>query len=256
VNIVVSDNSPEENELDKKKEELEKLKQELLDKEVELVTLKTNLSAFLQEYYAEIGYLLIELDELKATLSEQLLNQDVENQFPERRKEAKKYRAKADASAEEGRRIAQDKKQRVKPTEDIKELYREVAKLFHPDLATDKEDNESRGKYMRALNLAFESGDIEKMRKLKSDWGNSPEMISGEGIAVDLIRIIRIIANVKSQLVEVQTEIQGTIESETYSLFMKFESAEKKNINMFNIMKNRLNIEIREWQQKLNLARK
>ena len=46
-----------------------------------------------------------------------------------------------------------------KPSQNLKQLYRDVAKLIHPDLATDEKERLRRQELMAQVNQAYENGD-------------------------------------------------------------------------------------------------
>lgn len=51
-------------------------------------------------------------------------------------------------------------------TKNIKTLYRQLARQYHPDLAKDEADRERRTKIMSLINTAYQSDDIESLRAL------------------------------------------------------------------------------------------
>jgi DnaJ-domain-containing protein 1 len=78
------------------------------------------------------------------------------------------------------------------PSEDIKQVYRQVAKLIHPDLTTDPQQKIVRQKLMTEANQAYEDGNIDRLREILRSWESRPEAVEGEGIGAELIRITRI----------------------------------------------------------------
>lgn len=48
----------------------------------------------------------------------------------------------------------------------IKSLYRQLARQYHPDLAKDEADRERRTKIMSLINTAYQDGDIESLKTL------------------------------------------------------------------------------------------
>lgn len=48
----------------------------------------------------------------------------------------------------------------------IKSLYRQLARQYHPDLARDEADRERRTKIMSLINTAYQDGDIESLKTL------------------------------------------------------------------------------------------
>lgn len=57
----------------------------------------------------------------------------------------------------------------------IRQLYRALARLVHPDLARDSRDRARRETLMRIANAARDSGDVEQLRRLLAIWGRTDE---------------------------------------------------------------------------------
>lgn len=210
--------TPEQQELDKKLAELATLETALAERELELATLQAELHAFEQEYMRVVGIRYAKLDQIEAEIAKFLvfLNpQDVTA-----RQKAEKARVKAQGS----KRAVSDtvtnsqSSQGFKPAENLKKLYREVAKRIHPDLATDEVERLRRHKLMTEANQAYENGDEQLLRSILDAWENSPESVKGEGVAEKLIRVIRKIAQVRERFQAIQLEIQGLKRSPLYQL--------------------------------------
>ncbi|HMM42633.1 MAG TPA: hypothetical protein PKA95_12080, partial [Thermomicrobiales bacterium] len=57
--------------------------------------------------------------------------------------------------------------------ENLRQLYRALARLIHPDLARDSADRARREAVMRLANAANEAGDIEQLRRLLTIWSKA-----------------------------------------------------------------------------------
>ena len=57
----------------------------------------------------------------------------------------------------------------------IRQLYRALARLVHPDLARDSRDRARRETMMRMANAARDSGDVEQLRRLLAIWARDDE---------------------------------------------------------------------------------
>lgn len=57
----------------------------------------------------------------------------------------------------------------------IRQLYRALARLVHPDLARDSRDRARRETLMRMANAARDSGDVEQLRRLLAIWAREDE---------------------------------------------------------------------------------
>ena len=118
------------------------------------------------------------------------------------RTQAADARARANESAHESKIIQETAGhgEKFKPSDDLKKLYRDVAKSLHPDLATDDDDRARRQRFMAEANQAYEEGNETRLREILREWESSPDAIKGDGVAAELIRVIRKIAQVQERL--------------------------------------------------------
>jgi hypothetical protein len=209
--------TPEEKELNKKKSELEALEVELAHRELDLATLKAELNVFENRYLRIVGVRYAELDEIEAQIAEALARLNPEDHKAQQR--AKEARAQAqESAATTGDVQAKQETIKFKPSENLKKLYREVAKLIHPELATDEEDRIRRQLLMAEANRAFEDRDEERLKAILREWEESPESVKREGTGVELVRIIRKVAQVEERLRSIEIEINELRESDLYKL--------------------------------------
>ncbi len=218
---IIRSQTPEELELETKKTQLSALEAELIQRELDLATLRAELSDFESRYLGTVGILYAELDEIEAQIAEaEARHKPSDSEAQER---AHRARAQAQESSETARDISTP---RPKPTEGIKRLFREVAKRIHPDLAANDADRARREKFMAEANLAYENGDEAKLRSILADWETSPETVEGEGVGAELIRVIRKIAQIQRRLTEIETKSQQMCASDLYQLRAKANEAE------------------------------
>lgn len=191
---------PEEEELDRKRQELSALEPELAQRELELATLAAELRAFEGRYLRIVGVRMATLDEIEAEIAQLLAQQDPGNAQASERARSAQARASESARAHMAERES-GQPDAFRPSADLRRLYREVAKLIHPDLATDPQQRQRRTQMMAAANAAFERSDIDALEELLRSWKSSPEAVEGEGVAAELVRVIRQIAQVRRRLV-------------------------------------------------------
>jgi hypothetical protein len=234
--------TPEEQELSKKLSELAEFETELAQRELDLATLQAELSAFEARYLRTVGVRYAALDDIEAQIAEARgeLNPDDR----EAREEAAQARAQAKESAEATGITQELKKEKFKPSEDLKKLYREVAKRMHPDLAIDEKERLRRQKLMADANRAYEEGDKAKLRAILAEWESSPESVKGEGTAAELVRVIRKIAQVENRLRAIEVEIAQLEESDLYQLKTKTEEAEDEGRDLLAEMASRVDEQI------------
>ncbi|GAA3362304.1 hypothetical protein GCM10017744_052480 [Streptomyces antimycoticus] len=63
---------------------------------------------------------------------------------------------------------------RVRPSEEARRIYRELARKAHPDLAEEEAERERRGAFIVRVNAAYAAGDEEALRALAEEWEAGP----------------------------------------------------------------------------------
>ncbi|MBM3129039.1 MAG: molecular chaperone DnaJ [Chloroflexi bacterium] len=235
--------TPEEAELERKKLELAAIENELAERELDLSTLEAELRAFERRYLRTVGARYAELDELEAQIAEaqaRLHPKDTQAQ-----QYAQQTRTQARESAQAaGTAQASKQKDEFKPPEDLKKLYRELAKKIHPDLATDEKERARRNQMMAEVNRAYQDGNGERLQQIWRDWEFSPESVTGEGIAAELVRIIRKVAQVRDRLNAIETKIVQLHDADLYKLMMKVREAQQEGRDLLAEMVARLEEQI------------
>lgn len=213
---------PEEEEVLRKREELAAIRATLAERELELVDLRSQLAAFEGRYLRQVGILYAELDEWKARISElrarRYPSAAAEEQAHEAREQARQTYEDAHGKASETRDFT--------PSPELKRLYREVAKRIHPDLAKDSADQERRTRFMAEANRAFQAGDAEALRRILDEYQAGSDVVEGEGVGAELIRLIRQISMAKARLAAIEQELATLRQSEIAKLKKQAEERE------------------------------
>ncbi|WP_329162265.1 J domain-containing protein [Streptomyces sp. NBC_01717] len=63
---------------------------------------------------------------------------------------------------------------RVRPTEEARKLYRELARKAHPDLAQDETERARRDEFITRVNAAYGRGDEVLLKELAQEWAAGP----------------------------------------------------------------------------------
>ncbi|MGW2106165.1 J domain-containing protein [Streptomyces sp. NPDC001948] len=63
---------------------------------------------------------------------------------------------------------------RVRPTEEARKLYRDLARQAHPDLAQDETERARRDEFIARVNAAYGRGDEELLKELAQEWAAGP----------------------------------------------------------------------------------
>ena len=232
--------TPEERELSQKLEEFLNLQALLAQRELDLTTLHAESHAFERHYFRVVGVRYAELDEIEAQIADLLSRSSPQNQ--EVRMQASEARGRANESAHESKVVQETAghQEKFKPSDDLKKLYRDVAKSIHPDLATDDDDRARHQRFMAEANQAYEEGNEIRLREILREWESSPDAVQGDGVAAELIRVIRKIAQVQARLRTIEATIDDLQSSDLYRLKSEVESAEAEERDLLTEMAARL----------------
>lgn len=90
---------------------------------------------------------------------------------------------------------------------ELKRLYRQLARRFHPDLAADAADREYRTQLMIAINAAYASGNLEKLRKLalEPDAVQQMELTDSDQLLAETL--LRELERCRRRLAEIKEEM-------------------------------------------------
>ncbi|MEU9142508.1 J domain-containing protein [Streptomyces sp. NPDC048349] len=72
--------------------------------------------------------------------------------------------------------------ERVRPSEEVRRLYRELVRRAHPDLAQDEAERARRDAFIARVNAAYGRGEEQLLRELAQEWeaGPAPERAEPE----------------------------------------------------------------------------
>jgi hypothetical protein len=200
---IASTQTSDERELNRKLEELATLENELTERELELSTVYGELRRFERDYLRTVGVRYAELDDLQARIAEAEARHSENDRGTQ--DQARAARARAERSAQET--IIKDVRppaQTRPPSDGLKALYRQVARLHHPDLTTDDAERARRHEAMAEINHAYQNGDEARLRVFLHNPRGDGER---DTVGASLVRIIRKIAQVEDRLRRVRLEI-------------------------------------------------
>jgi len=119
--------------LAKKRAELAPLAAILAQRELELATLQVELREFEARYLRIVGVRYTKLDEIEAQIAETIAKLNPKDKDARKRAEQARSQAEESAQATESAVSAAEPTRKFAPSEALKKLYRDLAKLVRPD---------------------------------------------------------------------------------------------------------------------------
>ena len=217
--------SPQAEELQAKRRELAQLRKTLAEMELQLSTEKAELNLFEIRYQKVVGAMYAEMDIVKA----QVLNLAAKL-YPN----AETFREEAESAREQARQYSEKEKEPVnsqaefRPPENLKKLFRKVAKKIHPDLSSSDEERKKRHDLMAKLNQAYDKLDEEGIRSILIEWEAEGYTESSMELGEQLVLVVRQLAQIKSRLYNISEEMEEIELSEMFQLKINIDSAEKE----------------------------
>jgi hypothetical protein len=169
---------PDSNQLEREvltlREQLARLEQEHADLRVELHEFELLYNARVGPIEAQLAEAQLHIDEYRLrielvqwrgmSLSPIQLEAEVENRLREQRERAEAIRANADFARSLVPPLPIDAERAANL--DLKQIYRELAKRAHPDLAADEADRAARSQRMADVNALYARQDLEGLRRI------------------------------------------------------------------------------------------
>jgi hypothetical protein len=210
---------------------------ELIDREAELVDLRVEFFAFQLEYETRVGRRVTELEKVEAEIER---CQQLVSSYRQRRPGGPFQTGGGQTYIpveEQYRRTWQQPTVPSPPpsaepmdaaTEaQIKKLYRQLCRRFHPDLAQDAAERAWRTEMMMAVNAAYAARDLAKLQALAGEPDRSPETKTGmEGRR--LVTLNDRLQQIQRRLREVEQEIRELTNSEMIQLSLEVKLARQQ----------------------------
>jgi len=223
---------------------------ELAEKELELATLENELSIFERTYARRVGYLYAELDQLEAAIARELYRL-YPNPEPQARYRAAEQKARTSRQAVDDK-IAGGEQKPLPPSEELRNLFRRVAKIIHPDLAIDEQDRTLRTRLMARANAAYKRNDKATLEQILEEWehrGEQPAPETSSPANGDLLE--RQITRIRTRIREIEARMEMLKKSELYQLMRRVEQAEEQGQDLLGEMAAHTQIQVAAAQELL-----
>jgi hypothetical protein len=199
--------TPEEVELAHQRRILASIRAVLAKRELELEHLRDQIISFETRYIRQVGVLYRQLDEWEERIAELKVSQE---------------------TPEERERYAREAAQQPEPvlTEepvperslDLRNLFREVAKLIHPDFAIDDHDERHRTRLMAQANEAYRRDDAAVLQRMLNGYDPSTDSWNANDMASALARTLAQIEQSNEDVEILAAEIEALGQSEMAQL--------------------------------------
>lgn len=244
--------TPEEVEIQKKKQQVLLLEDQLASIDAEFADLCLQVEEFQQVYLKEMGPLYAQLDRwnLRIACTGLVIDRlrDVRDGLRPLPTDPFEWSANSmeEARQEWGRRHAKTSAGEVEPEvpqspptsnekRTIKELYRQLVKRYHPDLVNDPQAQQLRTEIMMEINQAYQQQDIVALKELLSRPAIAE--FDSEGSGDVLIRLIRRIAQLQALIEQSNQRVAKEKEGELMQLYVQCQACETQYGDPFYVLK-------------------
>lgn len=164
----------------------------------------------------------VDLDDFTSDLSEEEMMRKMMEMMGEAQSQAE---AKFNAEPQRKKSKKQiEKEEREKQIEeaknkDIATIYKQLARIFHPDLERDPQRKLEKEDVMKQLTIAYEKGDLHTLLRLELEWLHKEES-NLEKLSDDKLKIYN--QALKEQVEELEMEMEMSIEHPRYFPLKKY----------------------------------
>lgn len=237
-------NTNEEKEIHKLLQAIEEKREQVEELTVTKEELKAEVDLFQHRYNAHIGRYYLELDKVELETKEyrlrlQLRREDVSEEEIESRVESCFRENRARINESDVKKESEDEPEGDElPNEDAKylqNLFRKLAKRFHPDKTEHPEEHSRREQLMPLINRAYQDQDVQILERL--NLGETDFVEQTEGSTVEKRK--RLHAELRSlnrATSELRSEINRVKVGRTYQLKQQVETAEKDGSDLLNTL--------------------
>ncbi|GAA0294766.1 hypothetical protein GCM10010302_36800 [Streptomyces polychromogenes] len=165
--------------------------QALIEFEIAVETFRVEVENFSRLHHQKLGPMYARLDELDALIAEAKAARSGDPEDLRRAREARSLVMPmpgvdelfhdwldSDGISDDAAAMLTDRPvrppQRVRPTEEVRRLYRELVRRAHPDLAQDEAERERRDAFIARVNAAYGRGEEQLLRELAEEWDAGP----------------------------------------------------------------------------------
>lgn len=169
--------------------------QALIEFEIAVETFRVEVENFSRLHHQKLGPMYARLDELDALIAEAKAARSGDPEDLRRARDARSLVMPmpgvdelfhdwmgSDGIADDAGAMLNDQSvrppERVRPSEEVRRVYRELVRKAHPDLAQDEAERERRDAFIARVNAAYGRGDEQLLRELAEEWAAGPAPVA------------------------------------------------------------------------------
>jgi hypothetical protein len=225
------------------REQVAALRLQVAAREDELNELKTGLRTLQTRYLDEIGPLYAELMPLDAAVIEEEIRLGL--RLADEEEDFDAHAAGVDAAPCSPASTSSD---------DLKRMFRDVARAVHPDRADPQLDERTRYRrhsLMAEANRAYAERDADRLRLILHAWELDPDAVALDDPDAEQTRLQRRAANLATRLVEIDAEFADLRRSAIARLKTRIDEARAQGWDLFAEMLRQVRREIATAHAKL-----
>ena len=236
-----------EDDLDRLRARITELEAVLDARAADADRIERELDMFAARYQKQVGTLHEQLDQLELDIAEAELG--------ELSKQVADGRA-APAFTPPASMAAPEPEPAPRFTSDaVRKLFRDVARIIHPDLAGDEHTRDRRHALMIQANRAYAMRDEEQLRRILESWERSPEAVQGSDPAAARLRLERRLAQIEEHLDTCGRDLAALQASRLYELKAMVDEAAASGRDLVAEMVRRLKRDIMAATNRLDAMR-
>jgi hypothetical protein len=207
--------------------------------------IERELDMFAAQYQKQVGTLHEQLDRLELDIAEAELG-ELSKQVADGRAEPGFTPPPSMAAPESAPRFTSDA---------VRKLFRDVARIIHPDLAGDEHARDRRHALMVQANRAYAMRDEEQLRRILESWERSPEAVQGSDPAATRLRLERRLSQIEEHLEACGRDLAALQASRLYELKAMVDEAAAGGRDLVAEMVRRLQRDIMAATNRLDAMR-
>lgn len=250
---------PEDREYVRYLAEIEMRRGHVADLEADLAEYREELGRFSAEYHTRVGSLFLELDRLELAIVEyefrlgqlraetdvdpEELERQVRHGFSQQREQIHDDEEETRAYEQMYRKERDRSRLDEQSGSTLKSLFRDLAKRFHPDLASTDDERRHRELIMKQVNTAFHERDIDALRTLSMEKDAIDPGFESTSIGDKLVWAIREVSRLDNLIESLVAERASLESSELGLLWERHRSGEDVLQRLENGLRGRIDEE-------------